>query len=309
LKAIEDAKKYSDEKLCLLRESIKTLVPTDEMVFINGSFARREASAGSDVDFYIVTRNEDLRPQWAERVKSAIEKIVPVGHAEDGVFCHVEQRDTLIRNIGGDQDDNHNITRRMLLLLEGEWLFNGPGLRDVRRKILEHYIADSITDHQLALFLLNDIVRYYRTMAVDYEFKTVEIENVKPWAIRNIKLIFSRKLLYASGLFSVATTAERTRSQKISELERLFEMTVIERMDAICGASARPMLESYNHFLGKLEDTAIRDHLKSLKKDQRQSDAIFRELKNEGHYFTRELLKLFERSFDSTHPIRRAIIF
>jgi hypothetical protein len=279
------------------------------MIFINGSFARKEASAGSDVDFYIVTKSDDLSPNWAEDAKSEIEKIVPVSPAEDGAFYHVEQLDTLIRNIGGAQDNNHNITRRMLLLLEGEWLFNEAGLKDIRRKILEHYIADSITDHQLALFLLNDIVRYYRTMAVDYEFKTVESEEVKPWAIRNIKLIFSRKLLYASGLFSVATTAERTRSQKISELEKLFNLTVIDRMQAICGPRSRAMLESYNHFLSKLEDASIRDHLKSLKKDQRQQDVIFRELKNEGHHFTRELLKLFESTFDSTHPIRRAIIF
>lgn len=308
-KAIDDARNYSNQKLLLLRDSIKELAPADEMVFINGSFARREASAGSDVDFYIVTRSHDLRPQWAEKVKSAIEKIVPIGPAEDGAFYHVEQRETLLSNIGGNQDSNPNITRRMLLLLEGEWLFNSAGLSDIRRKILEHYIAESITDHQLALFLLNDIVRYYRTMAVDYEFKTVETANAKPWAIRNIKLIFSRKLLYASGLFSVATTAERTRSQKIVELERLFELPVIDRMEAICGATAQPMLNSYNHFLSKLEDTSMRDHLNSLKKEQRQTDSTFRELKNEGHHFTRELLKLFENTFDSTHPIHRAIVF
>jgi hypothetical protein len=309
MKAVEEAKRYSDERLHRLREAIRPLVPLDEMVFINGSFARREASPASDVDFYIVTRKKDLAPEWANQVKSAIEKIVPIGPAEDGAFYHVEQRETLIKNIGGGQDNNHNITRRMLLLLEGEWLFNGDGLRDIRRKILERYIADGITDHQLALFLLNDIVRYYRTMAVDYEFKTVETTNVKPWAIRNIKLIFSRKLLYASGLFSVATTAERSRSEKISELERLFELTVIDRIQSICGTRARTMLESYNHFLSRLEDESIRNHLNSLNKEQRQSDVIFRDLKNEGHHFTRELLKLFENTFDSTHPIRKAIIF
>jgi len=308
INAIEGAKNYSNEKLHLLRESIKALVPPDEMVLINGSFARREASKESDVDFYIVTRTEDLKPKWADQVKTEIEKIVPISPAEDGAFFHVEQLETLIKNIGGEHDNNHNLTRRMLLLLEGEWLFNSLGLKDIRRKILERYIAEGITDHQLALFLLNDIVRYYRTMAVDYEFKTVETRK-KPWAIRNIKLIFSRKLLYASGLFSVATTAERTRLQKISELERLFEIPVIDRMQAICGAAARPMLDSYNHFLSKLEDKSTRDHLNSLKKEQRQDDIIFRELKNEGHHFTRELLKLFESTFDSTHPIRRAIIF
>lgn len=309
MRAIENAKKYSNDHLIKLREAVRKIAPENEMIFINGSFARREASIGSDVDFYIVSRNDDKDPDWAKQVKLEIEKIVPISPAEDGAFYHVEALETLIANIGGNHDDNHNITRRMLLLLEGEWLFNEEGLKDIRKKILERYITDSITDHQLALFLLNDIVRYYRTMAVDYEFKTVEATNVKPWAIRNIKLIFSRKLLYASGLFSVAMTAERTRAQKISELERLFELPVIDRMQSICGPRSRAMLESYNHFLSKLEDTTIRDHLKSLQKDDRQRDIVFRELKNEGHHFTRELLKLFESTFDSTHPIRRAIIF
>ena len=308
MKAIDDARIYSEEKLELLRKAIEPLVPADEMVFINGSFARREASASSDVDFYIVTRDSHSSADWAEQVKSAIEKIVPIAPAAGGAFYDVEHLETLLSNIGGEQDDNHNITRRMLLLLEGEWLFNRDGLKEIRRRILERYIAEGITDHQLALFLLNDIVRYYRTMAVDYEFKTVETKKVKPWAIRNIKLIFSRKLLYASGLFSVATTADRTRSQKIEGLERLFNLTVIDRMRSICGVAAEPMLESYNHFLGKLEDKSVRDHLNSLQKEQRD-DVVFRELKNEGHHFTRELLKLFENTFDSTHPIRRAIIF
>src|SRR5581483_9277846 len=305
MKAIEDAKKFSDEKLHLIREAIKPLVPSGEMVFINGSFARREASPSSDADFYIVTRGADLKPNWAPQVRSEIEKIVPIAPAQDGAFADVEQLDTLISNIGGEHDDNHNITRRMLLLLEGEWLFNDTGLRDIRRRILERYIADGITDHQLALFLLNDVVRYYRTMAVDYEFKTVENKKAKPWAIRYIKLVFSRKLLYASGLFSVATTADQTRKQKLDGLEKLFELTVIDRMKLICGAAARPMLDSYNHFLTKLEDRALRDHLNSLKKEDRK-DPTFSELKNEGHHFTRELLKLFENTFDSTHPIHRA---
>jgi hypothetical protein len=104
-------------------------------------------------------------------------------------------------------------------------------------------------------------------------------------------------------------TADRTRSHKISELEVLFDMPVIDRMVAICGAAnAENVLRSYDHFLSKLEDEGIRSHLKSLNREGRQ-DPVFRELKNEGHHFTRQLLKLFERTFDTTHPIRKAIIF
>jgi hypothetical protein len=179
----------------------------------------------------------------------------------------------------------------------------------VRRQILERYIGEGMTDHQLALFLLNDIIRYYRTMAVDYEFKTNEGENPKPWGIRNIKLVFSRKLLYASGLFSVAMTADRSREQKIALLETLFDMPVIDRMIEMCGRpNMEAVLASYDHFLDRLESGGARERLKGLERHER-NDPLFRELKNEGHHFTRELLKLFEATFDSTHPIHRAIVF
>ena len=213
----------------------------------------------------------------------------------------------MLQNIGGDHDNNQKITRRMLFLLEGEWLSNEEGLKNIRRQILERYITASITDHQLALFLLNDVIRYYRTMAVDYEFKTNE--GSKPWGIRNIKLVFSRKLLYASGLFSVAMTADRRQEQKIEILEKLFNMPVIDRMIEICGSSRMEgTLFSYNQFLARLGNSAVRKRLSELKPDERD-DPTFRDLKNEGHHFTRELLKLFESTFDSTHPIRRAVIF
>jgi len=84
---------------------------------------------------------------------------------------------------------------------------------------------------------------------------------------------------------------------------------VIDRLIAICGKiNCQQVLKSYGRFLNQLEKPEIRDHLKKLNREQRD-DSIFRDLKNEGHHFTRELLKLFERTFDSTHPIRRAIIF
>jgi hypothetical protein len=309
--AIDRAKEYSGAKLESLRSELAQLVPSGEVVLTCGSFARREASAESDIDFFVITQQplSAQEPAWIQAVRDAINKIVPIEPAEGGAFSQVESCGAMLLNIGGNVDTNQKITRRMLILLEGEWLFDEHGLKAVRRQILERYIADGMTDHQLALFLLNDIIRYYRTMAVDYEFKTGEGEEPKPWGIRNIKLVFSRKLLYASGLFSVALTADRERERKISVLESLFDLPVIDRMIAICGeANMKMVLRSYNHFLEKLEDDAVRRRLKELKKTER-NDSLFRDLKNEGHHFTRELLRLFEQTFDSTHPIRRAVIF
>ena len=166
-----------------------------------------------------------------------------------------------------------------------------------------------MTDHQLALFLLNDIIRYYRTVAVDYEFKISGNGAPKPWAIRNIKLVFSRKLLYASGLFSIAMTVDRAREEKIEILEELFDRPVVDRMMAICGeARMGPVVASYNRFLDFLGNPGNRAHLAMLQRSNRD-DERFRKIKNEGHHFTRELLKVFEATFDSTHPIRRAVVF
>lgn len=308
----ERCKRHSETTLNAIAEAIRPIVPEREIVLTCGSYARREASEHSDIDFFIITRADSKKtrskqPSWVDHVAERIARIVKVEPSPGGPFSKVVHRGSMLENFGGDHDVNQTITRRMLFLLEGEPLFNSEGLKTFRREILERYIRDGITDHQLALFLLNDIIRYYRTMATDYEFKTTEI--AKPWGIRNIKLVFSRKLLYASGLFSVASTADRMRERKIASLERLFDIPVLDRMIEICGEiPMREVLGSYNYFLEKMESPEVRDRLKALKAADR-SDPIFRDLKNEGHHFTRELLKLFENMFDSTHPIRRAVIF
>ncbi len=315
--AIKRARSFSDKKLKKIRQALERVVPENEIVVTCGSYARREASSNSDIDYFVITEQnpaensklEQSNFPWFENVSSIVSEIIGTDPAEDGAFKKIETLDGMLKNIGGQDDRNSKITRRILFLLEGEHLANSHGLNRARRMILKRYISNDMTDHQLALFLLNDIIRYYRTMAVDYEFKTSEGDNPKPWGIRNIKLVFSRKLLYASGLFSVALTADRTSDKKVELLEDLFKMPVIDRMEEICGrAKLEDVLDSYNRFLDKFEDPVARDRLKDISKDERD-DSLFRELKNEGHHFTRELLKLFESTFDSTHPIRKAVIF
>ena len=302
---------YSERTLTELRGRLGELsLGDDKVVLTCGSYARREASEQSDVDFFMIRNTTSGDSSLIGSVGSAIKEVVPKEPSQNGAFGEkAVGRNEMLENIGGEDDSNSKITRRVLFLLEGEWLFNEIGLQDFRREILERYIREDMTDHQLALFLLNDVIRYYRTVAVDYEFKTAEMDSPKPWAIRNIKLVFSRKLLYASGLFGIAMTADRARDEKIEILENLFKLPVIERMTCICGETGmRSVLDSYNYFLAKLEKDDVRDHLIKLRKSERE-DLLFREIKNEGYRFTRELLKLFENTFDSTHPIRRAVVF
>lgn len=305
----EKTTETSNAALNALRESLEPILPPDGVALTCGSYARREATVGSDLDFYVlVPQLDDSEPTWFQEAKAAITAVVKKPPSAGGAFESLIRIEDLLNNFGGDKDTNQTITRRMLYLLEGEYLTNEIEFKKIRRNIIERYVSGTREDHHIAQYLLNDIIRYWRTITVDYAFKTQE-EN-KPWAIRNIKLVFSRKLIYASGLFSVAMTADRSHQAKVDILEELFSMTPLERVTQICGeASTRELVKSYNMFLGRIDDEQVRGHLEKLSKDERDSDEIFRELKNEGYRFANELLMAFEKTFHSTHPIHRAVIF
>jgi len=158
----------------------------------------------------------------------------------------------------------------------------------------------------LSLFLLNDAIRYYRTICVDFEYKTTE--GNKPWGTRNIKLIYSRKLLYFSAILVCAETAQRSYSDKIETTKKLLSLTPIERIQTVCGSRAEKALKLYDDFLGNFAKENIRNKLNSLTMDTARDSKLFRQLKNGGHHFTWELLKLLKETYDQSHPIRRALI-
>jgi hypothetical protein len=304
------SKAYSDNKLSSLREALKSIVPDDCVVLTCGSYARREASDKSDIDFFILTPYAPPRNPlpWMTEARDAIGGIVKFKPSKNGAFGQPEARKSVSINIGGDKDSNKKMTRRMLYLLEGEWLTNADLFYETRRKILDRYVTDRIRQEHITFFLLNDIVRYYRTIATDYEYKTVEQANPKEWGIRNIKLVFARKLLYASGIFAAGATYNRPHLGKIEELERLFKLTPIERLKDLCGASADSALESYYFYLERIERAEVRETLKAIKQTER-NNIVYRELKDQGHTLTDRLIKLFRETYPENHPMRTAVLF
>jgi hypothetical protein len=307
--AIAKARIYSDRKLGELKELVGGVVGEAAVVVACGSFARREACASSDLDYFNIRRDGEMEdePDWTARLHAALKSAVPVEAARGGPFAAIERLPDMVRNMGGQDDTNQRLTRRMLFLLEGEPLSDGEGFRAARRTLLERYIVPRVGDGMLPLFLLNDLIRYYRTIAVDYEFKTGEAD--KPWGLRNLKLVFSRKLLYASGLFALGATRDGPAEAKVERLETLLGLTPLERMAEICGSAAvQPIFGAYDHFLAQLSKPGVRRHLEQLTRRERH-DPVFRDLKDAGYGFTRELATLFETTFDHDHPIRRAILF
>lgn len=306
LKNIEaESKKKIDD----LRNEIKNIDSDEWSLVVNGSFARHEVTQGSDFDFFILRgpkASHETIMAAIDRVKEAAQKLKIKLPSDAGVFGQEYDAAPLLNNIGGDADTNQKITCRVLYLLEGHPVTNPNLFNEYRDQLVTRYIQDSISDHQLGLFLLNDFIRYYRTVCVDFEFKT--FESRKPWGIRNIKLIFSRKLMYFSGVLMVAETAQRSVIRKREIINHLSQLTPIQRVATICGSSADRALKSYSKFLAGLNNSDTRKSLEVTNKETQRENSVFRDLKDEGQHFSAHLLSALQTTYPSSHPIHRALI-
>ena len=56
--AIDRARRFSQERLSRLRSLISTVVPSDVVVVACGSYARQEASAASDFDYFTIAPSD-----------------------------------------------------------------------------------------------------------------------------------------------------------------------------------------------------------------------------------------------------------
>lgn len=307
--ALKTAQIYSDDKIKTLRKELTHAISSPSICIVTvGSFARREASQQSDLDFFVIT--EDKLPKPQNEIEIFINKVKDLDikmPAVSGAFNELEQCSEMIKNIGGFGDVTEKLTRRLLFLLEGEWLYNQLFFDRLFDQFINIYVKDSITEHQLARFLLNDLIRYYRTICVDFEYKTSE--DGKPWGDRNIKLMFSRKLLYFSGVLVAAETIQNSCQIKREILKKYLRLTPIERTKQICGPRSGKALAMYNDFLEQMALPSTRDILKRTTMDRDHHPEEFRSLKNKGHHFTYELSRLLSETYDSSHPIHNAMKF
>lgn len=125
--AVLDAAREKSEGILQTLRLVATELPSltaDIVIGVNGSVARREATSGSDVDLFFLTLDGDLssaKSAQAEYRAKLIEKGIKMP-APGGVFENPLRTTQLTATIGGEDDTNTYITRRMLYLLEGEWV-------------------------------------------------------------------------------------------------------------------------------------------------------------------------------------------
>lgn len=247
----------------------------------------------------------------AESAKTTVnEAIANLGiqlPSHDGAFGSSLMYQDLVTDIGGTNDTNKTITRRVLFLTESRSVLGEDIFLEALDGLLKRYVNNDISEHQLALFFLNDIIRYWRTICVDFENKV--FENGKDWGIRNVKLVFSRKLLYFGGVVIAAETAQCTPNQKRETMRKLIVMSPVERIRHLFGPESDRALTLYNQFLTLLDDPEFRKMLAATKSDRKSQSEEFRCIKNVGQHFTFELFSLLRRRYTEYHPIYKSMLF
>jgi hypothetical protein len=293
--------------------------PSDTSVVVFGSLARGEYTPGSDVDWTLLIDGQaDAGHYDAVRSITRLLRDAQFGEpGPTGVFGNVAFSHPILHQIGGQEDTNKLTTQRILLLLESRAIGSAEAHERVLKLVLSRYVEDDrgllfgSKGDVVPRFLLNDIVRYWRTVTVDFVYKQRDRE--QGWALRNVKLKMSRKLIFTSGLLTCfgfeldgegpSLRGEGGRLVIPRVVARLRERIAVHPLEQLALAALRPtvsvetardLFESYDAFLGMLRDDEKRAHLKKLTfADLDRGDALFRDASRMGRRFQDALHKLF----------------
>jgi predicted nucleotidyltransferase len=220
-------------------ELLKGIVPPIEAfdVLVMGSLAREELTANSDFDTLVVAFGLPTDVSITKRLLSSLTEVgQKLGLNRPGatrMFGRVVAAPDLTERIGLEDDTNVTHSRRILVLQESISIYQ-PDLRiRLVEAILDRYLIDYKEDKPgVARFLLNDILRYWRTIAVDYQAK--RWEQLEPdWGLRYLKLRISRKLTFAGTLVSVLLPYHTKQAANARYFREQFDMPALARLAQI----------------------------------------------------------------------------
>jgi hypothetical protein len=277
-------------------------------VILTGSFARRELTAGSDCDYIITsleTVEHDVMPTMVHVVEGVMTDLQFMDPGAQGVFGDFTPAGDLIWRIGLDSDSNINITRRALILTESVSVLNPDVRLILLEKILSRYCADYISGYRQVQdgikaprFLLNDVIRYWRTIAVDFGAKQWRLTQAD-MGLRHAKLLTTRKILFAGSLMALFLAQsslsldneddqgayDKLKAYLSNELSKPPLARLLAAYDRASGQAQEAMariLSSYSSFIGILDRPDTRRLLKADPEGSAEAKGLLGEIHTIG---------------------------
>ncbi len=283
-RVLEEARVHCEcllQKLTQLADSFlaeKRFDPANVCFAVVGSVGRFEALAASDVDFTPVLASQAALDQFKDHdqpLREAIRRQLGVDVSKGEELTCPATVDELANpaKIGctekGNEDNSSTLTRRILILTEGKQAGGKLPIRLIRQRILEAYSGEDRSRGRHVLSLCNDLARYYRTLCIEYKSKVDGKE--ERWALRNMKLRYSRKFWFFSCVLAITHLAESNPHGDAAYIEGLLEAfdqppyqrllgSVDERLRGMVGR----IIEPFTWFLDFMSDPMRRKALEQV---------------------------------------------
>jgi hypothetical protein len=317
---LEAARQAAGEVVHAIRKRLATgpaLDSYDASLVVFGSLGRGEWTRASDLDWTLLIdgQADHEHALTAQHFGRLMEEMGLKKPGQTGVFGNIAFSHNIIHQIGGQDDSNRNTTQRLLLLLESRALGRDEAHERVMQGTLSRYLADEVrgNTYKVPRFLCNDMVRFWRTMAVDYAQKYRERAG-GGWALRYVKLRMSRKLLFVAGLLTCFGCDPELLAQSdspllkdppsmealVAHLREYVRRPPLELLAEALARHAQPetaaaALDAYDTFLAHLDDANDRQHLEALNYADSERDPLFQVLQENSRTFQRALQQLFFR--------------
>ena len=229
-----------------------------------------------------------------------------------GEYLEIHYIEDMLRHLGSPQDDYENLfTARILLLLESQIIYNNDVYREIIERIIQTYYRD-YHDHEKdfhPIFLVNDIIRFWKTLCLNYEHKRNRINQKKGAKnkahLRNLKLKYSRMLTCYSAVAMLCVGDAVLQPEDIYKIVQATPSQRLERLKGHGRDTAQVvdgLLSQYGWFLertGQNKDAQI-----EWIADRENRDAAFARARD----FGREMYKLLERVSEGSDTLRYVVI-
>ncbi len=263
-------------------------------VIVAGSYGRMDAHGKSDLDFMIV-HNGYLTEEESkvEVVRECAGKLGIETPNPEGAFSRPIRLADMVESIGSKDDDLNSTAQRLLILMEGRAIFNPGFFKHIMLTLINRYMKYVEEEPEKeALVLLNDIIRYFRSICINVEFNFWKDDS--KWGIRNVKLGHSRILIY-SGLLFLILTSSMLRRDKLSFLRDNIFLSPIEKVYRAYqmnnDTNFKRVIGAYDTFLHRLMQDNVRDELRVLDYRMRFTSRNYAELKTNSDFLQAELTR------------------
>lgn len=241
---LEQAAALTAEKLGDARAAVSEYIDNADVsdtenfdIVAFGSIARGEMSQGSDFDWLVIAGTYSKEPDdfthYRRAAEFARERLGADEPGQSGLFGSVIGASELVNTIGLEEDTNLHHSRRVLLLEESVSLLHRQRHKQLREAVTARYLHDQFNEvGKVPRFLVNDVLRYWRTVAVDYQAKRWQEIEGRKWGLRLLKLRSTRKLTCAGTVAALLHPALVGEAPTVGRLLESWGAPPIARLAA-----------------------------------------------------------------------------